>query len=98
VAFGTEVALGLLALGGLIAFRGNRPVPVWFCLATLTLALLVAGLMARAANLGGQIRHEKIRADRVMQAAERPARWRSCLTRKPRIKCCILPPSWPASI
>jgi uncharacterized membrane protein len=56
-------ALGLIAAAGLFISRGQRPLTPW-----LTLLLLAAGLgtfllMARAANLGGQIRHPEIRPD-----------------------------------
>ena len=51
---------GLLALGVLVMSRGRRQAPTWLLAATFVVALLAAGLMARAANLGGRIRHPEI--------------------------------------
>ncbi len=62
VALGGGLGLGVLALAGLLGFRGARPVPVWFGLTTLAGALVVIALMAWTANLGGQIRHPEIRS------------------------------------
>lgn len=56
------VALGLVALVGLIRFRGPRIAPAWYGRGVLLLALLMGGLIAWTANLGGQIRHSEIRA------------------------------------
>lgn len=53
--------VGLAAAGTLVFFRG-RPVPGWLVGVVLLLALIAGGLMAAAANLGGQIRHTEIRA------------------------------------
>jgi hypothetical protein len=44
----------------LILFRG-RAVGTWLVMLLLTGALLVGVLVARTANLGGQIRHPEIR-------------------------------------
>jgi hypothetical protein len=60
-AIGLE-ALGLVALVGLVAFRSPRRVPGWFALVVLLAAVAPAVLVARAANLGGQIRHPEITA------------------------------------
>lgn len=59
--------LGVIALGGLVLARRS-----WH--AALTLGALVgsmvtAGLMARTANLGGQIRHTEVGGDAVQQDA-----------------------------
>ena len=62
VAFTGIVVLGVAALAGLILFRQGRALPAWFSLSLLAAALIVSGLMAWAANLGGQIRHPEIRA------------------------------------
>ncbi len=59
---------GGVALLGLILFRRAEKLPVWVVAAALVLALATGGLMARAANLGGQIRHPEIRADFNAQA------------------------------
>lgn len=52
--------LGLAAAAGLFAARGGKPVPRWAVLTALLLALATFGLMARTANLGGQLRHPEI--------------------------------------
>ena len=62
-ALGGASALGVLALGGLIWFRGGRPIKNWFSTLVLAGAILVTGVMARTAYLGGQIRHPEIRSD-----------------------------------
>lgn len=56
--------LGLIALVGLIRFRAPRIEAAWYGRGVLLLALLMGGLMAWTANLGGQIRHSEIRTDR----------------------------------
>lgn len=53
------VVLGMLALLGLFLRRSGR-VPRWLQPTMLALALLVGGLMAYTANLGGRIRHPEI--------------------------------------
>jgi uncharacterized membrane protein len=60
-ALGGAIALGVLALGGVIWFREGKPIKNWFGTLALVVALLVTGLMAWTANLGGQIRHTEIR-------------------------------------
>ena len=61
VALGGVLALGAVAVAGLVWFRGQRLVPSWFAAMTLIGSLLVAGLLSWTANLGGQIRHSEIR-------------------------------------
>ncbi|HEX7336906.1 MAG TPA: hypothetical protein VF252_06835 [Gemmatimonadales bacterium] len=56
------VVLGLVALAGLIRFRGPRSAPAWYGRGVLLLALVMGGVMVWTANLGGQIRHSEIRA------------------------------------
>jgi uncharacterized membrane protein len=56
--------LGAVALAGFLWVRG-RALPRALTVTVLPLALLVTGLMAYAANLGGQIRHTEIRAAEV---------------------------------
>ncbi len=51
---------GLLGLWVLVARRRGRQAPIWLLAATFVVALVAAGLMARAANLGGHIRHSEI--------------------------------------
>lgn len=66
---GVEV-LGLVALVGLFLSRGGRALPANAARAVVLVAILTAGLMARTANLGGQIRHAEIRADAQPQPGE----------------------------
>ncbi len=59
------IALGLtgaLALVGLIWFRRRTVLPIWLMTVALLLTSASVGLMARTANLGGEIRHTEIRA------------------------------------
>lgn len=75
VAFTGIVALGVLALGGLIRYRGERAIPPWFTTSAIAASLIVCGLMARTANLGGQVRHTEIRTSGGSSAAlDLPAR------------------------
>jgi uncharacterized membrane protein len=53
---------GLMAVVGLTLFRAQRPVPRSFFTAFALLVIVVCGLMAWTANLGGQIRHPEIGA------------------------------------
>jgi uncharacterized membrane protein len=61
VAFTAMVILGLMALGGLIRYRGSRAVAPWFAGVLLVATLTTSGLMAWTAGLGGQVRHTEIR-------------------------------------
>ncbi len=61
---------GLIALTGLIGFRRGSAFPRWFNPAVLAAALVAGGLMARAANLGGQIRHPEIQGTAVSAAEQ----------------------------
>ena len=65
IALGGIIVLGVLALGGLIWFRWGRQMKTWFSVLLLGTAMIVTGLMAWTANLGGQIRHTEIRPDAV---------------------------------
>lgn len=69
VAFTGIVVLGLLALVGLIRYRRERAIPPWFTTSALVVSLIVCGLMAWTANLGGQVRHTEIRASGGSSAA-----------------------------
>ena len=67
--------LGAISLAALIWVR-RRPLPRTLTVMVLPVVLLVSGLMAYTANLGGQIRHTEIRggsvqAQGVAEAAER---------------------------
>jgi uncharacterized membrane protein len=57
--------LGLLTLGGLFLYRSPQNPSTWFVILSLILSILVCGLMARTANLGGQIRHTEIRSKSI---------------------------------
>lgn len=61
IAFAGVVALGVGALAGLVLFHRGKVVPTWFGSLMLAVSLIVTGLMAWAANLGGQVRHTEIR-------------------------------------
>ena len=63
-ALGGVLALGALALVGLMVFRRQRPIAKWLAATSLIGALIVAGLMSWTANLGGQIRHSEINSTR----------------------------------
>jgi hypothetical protein len=52
---------GAFAWLGLWQFRRLRRVPTWNLTVILVLTLVTFGLMARAANIGGEIRHAEIR-------------------------------------
>lgn len=54
--------LGLISLIGLGLARNSNRIPRFFVTAPLFGALIVSGLMAWTANLGGQIRHTEITA------------------------------------
>ena len=56
------VLAGLSALAMLVAGPGGQQAPTWLLATTFVLAFAAAGLMARAANLGGFIRHSEIAA------------------------------------
>ena len=66
--------LGLVALTGLVLFRGAATIPSWVGGGILLLGLLVGGLMAWTANLGGQIRHTEIRPVGVATESPYPPR------------------------
>lgn len=68
-AFTGVLTLGVIALAGLIWLRRGRLAPGWFGSAMLGVALIVCGLMAWTANLGGQIRHTEIRPGASAPAA-----------------------------
>lgn len=53
--------LGVFSLGGLVFFRG-RSLPKWLTRGLLIASLIVSGIIAWTANLGGQINHPEIRS------------------------------------
>lgn len=61
IAFTGALVMGVGALAGLVLFRRGRLVPIWFSWATVGLGVVVGGLMAWTANLGGEIHHSEIR-------------------------------------
>jgi uncharacterized membrane protein len=61
--------LGAVSLAALVWVR-RRPLPRVLTVTVLPMALVVTGLMAYAANLGGQIRHVEIRTGAVASQAE----------------------------
>ncbi len=63
------VALGALGLGALALFR-RRLLPRGVIAAGLAMSLVVGGLMAVTANLGGQIRHSEIRSGTASQGMD----------------------------
>src|SRR5437868_1667673 len=63
VAFGFMEVTGAFAWLGLWQFRRLAHVPGWNLVVILVLSVVSFGLMARASNLGGDIRHAEIRAD-----------------------------------
>lgn len=66
-AIGVSV-VGILALSGLVAFRDREISPRYTAL-LLTLTLVTTVILARTANLGGEIRHSEIRAQTVAEAS-----------------------------
>lgn len=62
-------ALGLLALGGLLAFR-RRPIPRPIVLGALVLTLGAVAGVGYTANLGGQIRHSEIRDGTALSSTD----------------------------
>ena len=52
---------GIAAAIALFKARKGNPVPQWGMIATVVLTLVTFALMARSANLGGEIRHPEIR-------------------------------------
>ena len=60
-ALAAVLVLGGLSLSAFLLFRNGTPVPRWFVMIVLLVALVTAGLMSWTANLGGQVRHTEIR-------------------------------------
>lgn len=53
--------VGLMAVAGLVASRGGRPVPGWSVIGTLVLVGATGVLLGLTAQSGGHIRHTEIR-------------------------------------
>jgi hypothetical protein len=62
VAMACMQVLGAFAWLGLWQFRRLSRIPNWNLAAVLILTVVTFGLMARASNIGGEIRHAEIRA------------------------------------
>lgn len=56
---------GVFALVSLLMFRKQKPLPNSFTYSLLGLLLIVNGMMAYTANLGGKIHHPEIREDKL---------------------------------
>jgi hypothetical protein len=63
LALSAVLVLGGLSASALWLFGKGTPVPRWFVLIVLVVALLASVLMAWTANLGGQVRHTEIRSE-----------------------------------
>ena len=81
VALGFMEITGAFAWLGLWQFRRLSRIPNWNLAVILVLTLVTFGVMARASNLGGEIRHEEIRAVQGTGASvaqsRRKALWRA---------------------
>ena len=62
VAMVGATSLGAIALGGLLTSRWSRAIAKTLVALALLGSLMVSGMMAWTANLGGQIRHSEIRS------------------------------------
>lgn len=74
VALGFIEVTGAFAWLGLWQFRRLARVPNWNLAVILVLTAVTLGLMARASNLGGEIRHGEIRAEQRIGARDGLAR------------------------
>ena len=74
VALGFMEVTGAFAWLGLWQFRRLARVPNWNLAVILVLTAVSLGLMARASNLGGEIRHGEIRAEQGIVARDGLAR------------------------
>lgn len=68
---------GFVALIGLVLLFRKSNLARWNVVAVLVLSLITFGLMARTANLGGQIRHQEIRSGNAVTNNETPAKTES---------------------
>ncbi len=67
--FAGGTVLGVVSLAALLFFRRGRLLPIWVGSSLLAASLIVSGLMAWTANLGGQIRHSEIHTGDVLPSA-----------------------------
>ncbi|PYS34561.1 MAG: hypothetical protein DMG14_29145 [Acidobacteria bacterium] len=70
VAFAFMQATGFFSWLGLWIFRRVSRVPNWNVAVVLILAVVTFGLMARAANIGGEILHPEIQSNRTNPAVQ----------------------------
>src|SRR5436190_13094055 len=63
LAFLFMTVTGVLSWLGLWQYRRTSRIPGWNATAILLISLFTFGLMARAANIGGEIRHPEIQAE-----------------------------------
>jgi len=61
-AFISMIILGLVAVLGLVRFRGRKRISGMFLGITLLLTIIAGVLVGGAANKGGEIRHQEIRS------------------------------------
>jgi uncharacterized membrane protein len=65
------IVTGAISLIGIVLMRSKQEFARWFVLLSLLFSMVTAVLMARTANLGGQVRHTEIRSgDAVLQKPE----------------------------
>ncbi len=69
-AFVAILALGALSLFGSFLSWKQGSYPAWFIPAVLVFGLIVGGILARTAYLGGKIRHPEIRSGAQQPAPE----------------------------
>jgi hypothetical protein len=62
VALTGTLILGVGALVSLLWFRAGKIIPAWLSVSFLAISLVVSGVAAWTANLGGQVRHTEIRS------------------------------------
>jgi uncharacterized membrane protein len=74
IGFAAMELLGAFAWLGLWQYRRSQAVRTWTTAAVVVLSLATFGLMARAANIGGEIRHPEIRDPQAPTAVSHFAR------------------------
>ena len=62
--------LGAVCLGGLFYFRHKSSIPQGFTITVILLTLIICGIMARTAHLGGLIQHPETRQEFVVHEEE----------------------------
>lgn len=64
--------VGLVALIGLVKWRGETPIPRGYAVLVFLLSLVPLGMMFWTANLGGRIHHPEVRAGWTAPAGSGP--------------------------